>query len=94
MRRYIVTSKAGPWVAGTRNNGVGTILELTAAQAEHEVRLGTIVPALETPQILAYAEPSASAANAADGELDDESPLDIAQDGASMPADQKKARRR
>jgi hypothetical protein len=44
MPRYIITKKAGRFVAGYRNTGVGTSLELTPAQAEHEVRLGTLVP--------------------------------------------------
>jgi hypothetical protein len=44
MPRYAVTAKAGRFVAGTNNRGVGTILELTEKQAAHELRLGTIVP--------------------------------------------------
>ena len=43
MPKYKVTEAAGSWVAGTRNNGVGSELDLTAAQAAHELRLGTIV---------------------------------------------------
>jgi hypothetical protein len=42
MPRYAITEKAGPFVATYRNSGVGTVLELTERQAEHEVRLGTL----------------------------------------------------
>jgi hypothetical protein len=44
MPRYAITEKAGRFVAGQTNNGAGTVLELTEKQAEHEVRLGTLVP--------------------------------------------------
>lgn len=44
MPRYAITEKAGPFVAAHRNTGVGTILELTECQAEHELRLGTLMP--------------------------------------------------
>ena len=47
MSRYAITDKAGRFVAGHRNTGVGMVLELTEKQAEHELRLGTIV-ALDT----------------------------------------------
>lgn len=43
MPRYAITEKAGPFVAARRNTGVGTVLELTEVQAEHELRLGTLV---------------------------------------------------
>ena len=43
MPRYAITERAGPFVAGIRNTGVGTILDLTERQAEHELRLGTLV---------------------------------------------------
>lgn len=42
MPRYAITERAGPFVAGIRNAGVGTVLELTERQAEHELRLGTL----------------------------------------------------
>ena len=42
MPRYAITEKAGPFVATYRNSGVGTVLELTERQAEHELRLGTL----------------------------------------------------
>ena len=44
MPRYAITKKAGPFVAGTNNTGVGTVLTLTEKRAEHEVRLGTLQP--------------------------------------------------
>jgi hypothetical protein len=44
MPRYAITEKAGRFVAGTNNTGVGTVLTLTEKQAEHELRLGTLVP--------------------------------------------------
>ena len=43
MPAYQVTDKAGQLVAGKRVHA-GDILQLTARQAEHELRLGTIVP--------------------------------------------------
>ena len=42
MPRYAITERADPFVAGIRNTGVGTVLELTERQAEHELRLGTL----------------------------------------------------
>lgn len=69
-KRYLITEKAGPWVAGTRNRGVGSELRLTAAQAEHELRLGTIVEAAPKPAPQpvpeASAEPEAEAKSAGD----------------------------
>lgn len=42
MPRYAITETAGRFVAGQTNAGVGTVLELTEKQAEHEVRLGSL----------------------------------------------------
>lgn len=42
MPRYAITEKAGRFVAGQNNTGVGAVLTLTEKQAEHEVRLGTL----------------------------------------------------
>lgn len=42
MPRYAITEKAGRFVAGQNNTGVGTVLTLTAKQAAHELRLGTL----------------------------------------------------
>lgn len=50
MPRYAITEKAGPFIATYRNTGVGTILELTERQAEHELRLGTLT-ALEIARV-------------------------------------------
>jgi hypothetical protein len=47
MPRYAITEKAGRFVAAHRNTGVGMVLELTERQAEHELRLGSLV-ALDT----------------------------------------------
>ena len=43
MLRYAITERAGPFVAGFRNSGVGTVLELSERQAAHELRLGTLI---------------------------------------------------
>jgi hypothetical protein len=45
MARYLITEKAGRFVAGHRNTGVGTLLDLLPLAAEYELRLGTLVPA-------------------------------------------------
>lgn len=42
MPRYIITEKAGRFVAGRNNTGVGTVLELTPAEAQYELTLGTL----------------------------------------------------
>lgn len=56
MPRYAITERAGPFVAAHRNTGVGTILDLTERQAEHELRLGTLVR-LPEPDERVAAEP-------------------------------------
>ena len=56
MPRYAITERAGPFVAAHRNTGVGTVLHLTERQAEHELRLGTLVR-LPQPHQSAAAEP-------------------------------------
>ena len=56
MPRYAITEKAGPFVAAHRNTGVGTVLDLTERQAEHELRLGTLVR-LHEPDESVAAEP-------------------------------------
>lgn len=43
MPAYRITSKAGRFVAGRSNTGAGSILFLTAKEAEYELSLGTIV---------------------------------------------------
>lgn len=47
MPKYAITEKAGRFVAGQTNPGAGTVLELTEKQAEHELRLGTLVAVKE-----------------------------------------------
>jgi hypothetical protein len=42
MPRYAITEKAGRFVAGQNNTGVGAVLTLTEKQAEHELRLSTL----------------------------------------------------
>ncbi|SMO65211.1 hypothetical protein SAMN06265173_10898 [Thalassovita litoralis] len=49
MNRYAITEKAGRFVAGQTNTGVGTVLTLTEKQAAHELRLGTL-RALDAPK--------------------------------------------
>ena len=56
MPRYAITERAGPFVAAHRNTGVGTILDLTERQAEHELRLGTLV-LLPVPEVRTGGEP-------------------------------------
>jgi hypothetical protein len=61
MPRYAITERAGPFVAAHRNTGVGTVLDLTERQAEHELRLGTLVR-LPEPGLGAASGPAVSAA--------------------------------
>ena len=56
MPRYAITERAGPFVAAHRNTGVGSVLHLTERQAEHELRLGTLVR-LHQPDESAAVEP-------------------------------------
>jgi hypothetical protein len=56
MPRYAITERAGPFVAGHRNTGVGTVLDLTERQADHELRLGTLV-LLPVPDVRTGGEP-------------------------------------
>lgn len=43
MPRYVITEKAGRIVAGRRNSGVGTELDLTEQEAKAGVREGTLI---------------------------------------------------
>ena len=52
MPRYVITEKAGRFVAGHTNTGTGTILSLTKKAADHELRLGTLLPVDEAPSPL------------------------------------------
>lgn len=45
MKEYIATAKAGRRISGQPNPGVGNPIRLTAAQAAHELRMGTIIAA-------------------------------------------------
>ncbi|OYW51984.1 MAG: hypothetical protein B7Z29_20965 [Hyphomicrobium sp. 12-62-95] len=56
MPRYVITEKAGRFVAGHTNTGTGTILSLTKRAADHELRLGTILPVVSAEVVVA--EPS------------------------------------
>lgn len=47
--RYVVTEKAGRFVAGERVNGVGSELYLTPDQAKYELKSGTIVKGKTQP---------------------------------------------
>jgi hypothetical protein len=61
MPRYAITETAGRFVAGQTNTGVGTVLELTEKQAEHEVRLGAL-RALDVKPATKAAKPEKAAA--------------------------------
>lgn len=61
MPRYAITHRAGRFVAGRTNTGVGTVLELTARQAEHELRLGSL-RALDTDPPTPEPEPTGTPA--------------------------------
>ena len=91
MPRYAITERAGPFVAAHRNTGVGTVLELTERQAEHELRLGTLVR-LPEPDGSAYAEPriDTPAVDAATAEL---STASYSQPEADAPVTSRKPRR-
>jgi len=52
MPRYVITEKAGRFVAGHTNTGTGTLLSLTKKAADHELRLGTLLPVEEPPSPL------------------------------------------
>jgi len=76
MPRFAITDKAGRFVAAHRNIGVGMVLELTEKQAEHELRLGSLV-ALDTspgPSVLQPGiEPAEPSPEAKEGQLAAES---------------------
>lgn len=59
MPRYAITEKAGPFVAAHRNTGVGMILHLSERQAEHELRLGTLIELDKAPVPAVPEDPSA-----------------------------------
>ena len=100
MPNYIITQKAGPYVAGLRNTGVGTRLSLSERAAEHELRLGTLIE--ENADVLApraQSRPSTpstkSAKSANDGDakgssalLPGENPTVTAKPSANPTADE------
>ena len=62
MPRYAITERAGRFVAGQNNTGVGSVLTLTEKQAEHELRLGTLVE-LDPPKAEETAQEPAQEGN-------------------------------
>ncbi len=94
MPRYAITEKAGRFVAGHRNTGVGTILYIPAVAAEYEITLGTL-RAVEQPvaEVKAAAIEAAPAAEpeAEPIEADEPAPVEepVAED---KPAAKKKKR--
>jgi hypothetical protein len=51
MPKFIVTSAAGPVVAGVSNPGAGKEILLTESQAKHPLRLGHVArPMIEAPK--------------------------------------------
>jgi len=59
MPRYAITEKAGRFVAGQSNTGVGSILTLSERQAAHELRLGSLRPLdIPAPEVEAEETPA------------------------------------
>lgn len=64
MKQYVITEKAGRFVAGQRNAGVGTVLSLTEKAAEAGLREGALIikkdetepPAPREPQVTRAAQ--------------------------------------
>ena len=79
MDDYIITERAGRFVAGYRNTGVGTALRLTPKQAEHELRLGTLRRAGSEVAPLPDASPEALPATEAE--------TDAVGDNTILPSD-------
>jgi hypothetical protein len=73
MNRYVITEKAGRFVAGQTNTGVGTVLTLTEKQAEHELRLGTL-RRLDVPDAESETGKTAPASKARKGAKSDPMP--------------------
>jgi len=91
MPRYAITERAGPFVAGIRNTGVGTVLDLTERQAEHELRLGTLVR-LQDPHesVAAESRVESPTVAVATPEL---SPAPVSEQEADVPAPSRKQKR-
>ncbi len=47
-KSYVVTDKAGPYVCGRKNPGIGKTLELSAEQANYPLLNGEIEPKVAT----------------------------------------------
>lgn len=79
MAKYLITEKAGAFVAGHRNTGVGTVLELPPLAAEYELTLGTLRPASGSEEIVGAMSPvSEPVAVEADAEPEPEAAEDKA----------------
>jgi len=91
MPRYAITERAGPFVAGIRNTGVGTVLELTERQAEHELRLGTLVR-LPEPDESAAVESQVEAPGVAVA-IPEPSPAPVIAQDTDAPAPSRKQKR-
>lgn len=76
MNRYAITEKAGRFVAGQTNTGVGTVLTLTEKQAEHELRLGTL-RRLDVPDAESETGKTAPASKARKGAKSDPKPAAV-----------------
>ena len=72
MAKYVTTRKAGKYVAGHKNEGPGTVLELSGKQAEYETALGTIVPAPEEPEKPAKKPSGGKGKKTADADADED----------------------
>lgn len=59
MKQYVITEKAGRFVAGQRNAGVGTVLTLTDKAAEAGLREGALILKNDESQAPAPREPQA-----------------------------------
>ena len=87
MPKYLITEKAGTFVAGHRNNGVGSTLDLPAVAAEYELTLGTLVPAEEAAPVPA-GEPEAAETEAPHAAEPEAAPADEAPaDAKPVPID-------
>ena len=91
MPRYAITERAGPFVAAHRNTGVGTVLDLTERQAEHELRLGTLVR-LHQPDESAAVEPQVASPAVAAARPEPSTAPDIAQDTDALAPPRKQRR--
>ncbi len=92
MPRYGITEKAGRFVAGLQNHGVGSVLTLTEKQAEHELRLGSLVlldvqRPDDLPKKAPAAEPAAEPAKEPVDDLEDMTVAELKTMAAEMGLD-------